>query len=456
MVERSGYTVYFSTDLRERVSNWADNSTSSQADIIDKALEDFFDRHTITEDGTIVSDDVNSRNNGQNAAEQKELLQQILDNQEEMLSSINAPSEKNGADIFSDDIETSEEVPADEGDEPVSGVPDTPQVTEVEEQIVGVAGEYQHDEAIDPDEVATIDVSSSTVVKEKPDHLIPAVVGMLNHEYPKWVDWSDIEELIVGTLGMSASTARNYRSQMIRQGVLLPHPSVDDEFVGDGMVKTVKTHAAKESNRWVGSYEDIDNPDRFADDVEEYITEYVSWWNRGGEQFGEYCVDEEAYVDELWGIVSDATETMAGMYTSTHAGNGMSSAEKMAGAARVVTALAGRLGERTDIDDSRLMELVSEGSATDTKDEYQEWMLEWAEFRKDIRETLYDVDTDESLGKDEAREIIGVTEDATGEEIREAYEEYVLNNHPDADGSDEEIDVDEFHQVLEAKRVLTG
>ncbi|WP_096391431.1 J domain-containing protein [Halopenitus persicus] len=456
MVERSGHSVYFSDDLRERVSNWADNSTSSQADIIDKALEDFFDRHTITEDGTIVSDDANSRNTGQNDAKQEELLQQILDNQEEMLSSINAPSEKNGADIFSDDREASEEVSADEGDEPVSGVPDTPQVTDVEEQIVGVSGEYQHDEAIDPDEVATIDVSSSTVVKEKPDHLIPAVVGMLNHEYPKWVDWSDIEELIVGALGMSASTARNYRSQMIRQGVLLPHPSVDDGFVGDGMVKTVKTHAAKESKGWVNSYEDIDNPDRFADDVEEYITEYVSGWNRDGSLSGEYCVDEEAYVEELWRIVAEASETMAGMHTGTRSWDGMSDSEKMSGASRVVTKLAGRLGELTAIDGNRLKELVSEGSATDGRDEYREWMLEWAEFREGVRETLYDVDTEENLDEAEAREVLGVNEDASNDEIRETYEEYVLDNHPDAGGSDEEIDPDEFHEVLEAKRVLTA
>ena len=411
VVERSGFSVYFSTDLRQKVSDWADNSTSSQADILDKALEDFFDSHEISEDGTIVSKDANRRADGANVANVGDGgLEEVIENQEEMLELLrggHGASAEDPADIISE--------PDEESSDGESNVPATTGASDVEEQIASLAGEYNHDECIDPDDVAALDVSGSTVVKQKPDHLIPAVVGMIN------------------------------RDQMSRQGVLHPHPSIDDEIVGEEMEKAVKTKAAKESDRWVNSYEDIDDPDRFADDVADYITEYVSDWEREQKHLGEYCVDEEEYVDELWRIVREAAETMAHKKPNTRSGRGeMSDAERLRGASRVVAALVGCLGDRT------------EGWRVDDVDEYREWTLEWADNREDVRETLYGVDDGEDLDENEAREVLGVGEDATDEEILEAYEAYVMDHHPDAGGSDEEIDVDEFHGVLKAKRVLTA
>ncbi|MDS0277368.1 J domain-containing protein [Halomicroarcula sp. S1AR25-4] len=457
MVERSGYTVYFSTDLRERVSNWADNSTSSQADIIDKALEDFFDRHTITEDGTIVIDDANSRNTGQSAAEQEVLLQKILANQEEMLSSINVSSEKNGADIFSDGRD-SDEVSSDRDDEAKGSVPDTVQISDIEEQIEAVAGDYHHDECIDPDDVATLDVRDSDVVKQTPRHLIPALVGMINHEVEQrvaisWMDWDEIEDLIVGSLGMSVSTARDYRKQMIREGVIRPHPSHDDRIVGDDATDDIRVAAASAtSDHSVYGINDIKSPDRYPDEVAEYIEPYVMEWEETG-----YCVEDSEYVHELWNLATDACERIAISETTTRSKNRvMSSEERIHGATKVVSLLAHLLEEECGVDSNRLVEMAVNARDVNSPEEYHEWTAEWAKFVYDFDAEITGEESGGELGKDEAREVLGVDEDATGDEIREAYEEYVLDNHPDADGSDEEIDTDEFHRVLEAKRVLTG
>jgi|AntRauTorcE11898_2_1112593.scaffolds.fasta_scaffold02905_8 hypothetical protein len=83
MSERSGYTLYLSDDLRERVSVWADNSKRSQADIIDVALEDFFDSHRIDENGNIVREDATADESGVSGSEG---LEQVIENQEEILS----------------------------------------------------------------------------------------------------------------------------------------------------------------------------------------------------------------------------------------------------------------------------------------------------------------------------------------------------------------------------------
>ncbi len=455
MVERSGFSVYFSTDLRQKVSDWADNSTSSQADILDKALEDFFDSHEISEDGTIVSKDANRRADGASVANVGDGgLEEVIENQEEMLELLrggHGASAEDSADIISE--------PDEESSEDESNVPATTDASEVEEQIASLAGEYNHDECIEPDEVAALDVRESDVVKQTQQHLIPAVAGMVNYRYEqgeisKWVTWSEIEELIVGVLGMSKSSARNYREEMVRRGVIHPHPSIDDRVVGDSMVGNVRTAAAGvTSDHPVNSTSDISNPARYPEDVSEYIGEYVREW-----EHDEYCISDGEYVAELWRIAGRAAEQIAIKQPgeSRARKSDMADVERLRGAYRVVVELNGILGEHGVVDSGRFGALLARALKVDSEDDMAEWMGDWAPFAAEVNDRIGGDGGDDDLGEGEAREVLGVDEGATEEEILEAYEAYVMENHPDADGSDEEIDTGEFHEVLKAKRVLTA
>lgn len=448
MVERNGYSIYFSTDLRERVSEWADNSTSSQADIIDKALEDFFDGHEISDDGTIVSKQRNGGKSASNTDGQKELLEQIVENQEEMMSSLRSPSEENGADIFSDERDS---------DESGERVPANVEASDVEIQIEDLAGDYHHDECIDPDELATISISTSNVVKQTPDHLIPAVVAVLNDKPGDWVSEDDVENIIVNDLGMSMSTARNYREQMIQQGVLRPHPSIDDKFVGDEMLRKAQLKAAQASTGGVHEYSDINNTERLPGEIGDFIGYYVSDWDTDGRYMDEYCVDDTEYVKELWRIVVDAAESMAPKTGGTTRRQvGISKDERLSGAVIVASRLVGHLRDVSGYDMSRVQEMVVESIQCDEPDQYREWMVNWAEARQDAEKELFSINhEDESIGEEEARDVLGVGDDASDDEIREAYRDYVMSNHPDADGNDSEMDVGEYQDVLKARRVLT-
>lgn len=451
MVERSGYSVYFSDDLRSRVSKWADNSTSSQADIIDKALEDFFDRHEISDDGTIVSEQQNSGMDASNDDEQQELLEQIVENQEEMMRSLHSTPEKNGADIFSDERDES-------SDESGERVPAKVEASDVEMQIKELAGDYQHDDCIDPDELATISISTSDVVKQTPEYLIPVVVAVLNDKPGDWVGKDDVENIIVNDLGMSMSTARNYRDQMIQQGVLRPHPSVDDKFVGEERLKKVQLRAVKESTDRVHEYADINNTKRLPGDVGDFICNYVSGWGTDVPYLDEYCVDDDAYVEELWRLVTEAAESMAPKRGGDNKKQvGISKNERLAGAVMVTSQIAAHLGNVSGCDMGYVNQLVVESNQCDEPDQYREWMVKWSEERQDVEEELFSIDHEgESISEEEARDVLGVDGGASDGEISEAYRDYVMSNHPDADGGDSDMDVGEYQDVLEARRVLTG
>jgi len=455
MGNRTPFTQRVDEDLQEFVDSVATQTNLSKADVIDEALRRLRDTSTITDDGQFIVDGdfaASDAKDGDNA------LNEVLENQQEMLELLrDSPTPRSEPSAESGAKENSQPTAADGGGG--SEVLATTETSEVEEQIAALSGDYNHDECIDPDDVAEIDTRESDVVAHSRRHLIPAVTGMINHlaeeQHVDRVEWDEVEELITGTLGMSSRTASNYRGALIEHGVIIPHPSIDDRFVGEDMVEASRTTAANTvQKRAVTTEGDIEHPSRYPDEVSEFVDPYCRDWH-----YDVYLLTGEAYFEEVWSQLKWVAEKFASLEPSNGRSRkgAMSQKERVAGACRVFVHIAKQMGEYVEIDGfgERMAELLVEARKAEG-DELYDWKKEWAEFVVRIREHIGDTDSEESLGEEEAREVLGVNEGATDEEILEAYEEYVMDNHPDADGSDEEIDTDEFHRVLEAKRTLTA
>ncbi|MFB6198423.1 MAG: hypothetical protein ABEI52_09185, partial [Halobacteriaceae archaeon] len=84
MSDRSGHSVYFSDDLRETVDDWAESSNLSKADIYDEALRFFFEHHEIDAEGNVALTDEYRENLTNSGESERELLEQVLENQEAM------------------------------------------------------------------------------------------------------------------------------------------------------------------------------------------------------------------------------------------------------------------------------------------------------------------------------------------------------------------------------------
>ena len=463
MGERTPFTQRVDEDLQEFVADVADATNLSNADVMDEALRRLRDASHVTEDGQFVVDG----EYGESGSEGDEISkEELFENQQqiiEMLSTSTSPGEsaapnKNsrGGEMDGDDGGAAEvstlDVPADEP-------------TETEQRMASLAGEYDHDECLDPEEVAEVDARESDVVAHDRRYLLPAVVGMINHELEHGalyepVSWDDIRSLMRTRLDVSRGSIYNYREDLVEHGALLPHPNIDEEVVGDERVEEARRYAASATDERQPRNIDVSDfpsykQNRYSDDPAEYLHEFDGDWELDG-----YYVSEEEYHEDVWEMFQVLLKEIAltpresGSRRPNHDDQEMYRVERAAGASRMLVGLVNRLGVAFD----SLQEVRDMALKADPEEEsgLDDWAAMWAEVKVEVESQLFDGD---EIEQDEAvevfRECVGVDPVESSEgELSEAYREWVKANHPDSGGSKEEIDREEFGRVAEARRVL--
>ena len=283
--ERSAHTRWYSNDLDAKLDDWAEKSKHAKADLIERALKDFFDRYRINSGGHITLKD---ENRPQNVSTDDEMLEQVLENQGEILAALNTPHPQDDADgqkinsRSSPSGEASKEADADsdEGDdEPVNNLRAVPNK---------LFGEWDHDETISPDDI------DHNELKQTPDHAVPAMTGVINYlREEEEVEKMSRKELVgelADALRYSETGVRdNYLPKLERAGVIRPHPSIDDSVdVSDEIPEAVPLDEDGKSQFW--SEMMSNDKRRYHEDIGVYLEELGVDWS-----------DDVYYLsDELW------------------------------------------------------------------------------------------------------------------------------------------------------------
>lgn len=443
MPERSGHSVYFSDDLRERVGQWAENSTSSRADLLDKALEDFFERHEISDDGTIV------RTVDDGGEVPDDAVAELLDNQEEILARL-----EEGGGLRST---TGQEKNSESGEE-LTGQPPAP----AEDSYEHLRQRYDHEEVIDPDDVSPANVPTTRTVN------VPVAIGFINwmdeqDERREYVRRDKFLSLIRRNLDVSDETAKCYVEQMVERGVLVPHPSlqIDEEIIVEARERAMAANSS------------FDPASDSLDSVSETMQERYTF--TPGEILGEIVGDnwkQEKYyfggkemAKDVWPVINTVIEKVGCRSQSTNrgllSGDEMTEYDRAAAAVRLNGALIGNMAEYVDVPSSVSNANAFAARSGDSDEKRVKWGEEFVKARQWADEELYDVDglDGDDLGESGAvevfEEVLGVeVEEADDDELRAAYDGWMLENHPDQSG--ESLDTALYHRVMDAKDVLLG
>lgn len=440
---RSGHSVYFSDELRERVSEWADSSSWSQADIYDMALEEFFGSHEISEDGTIVPSEDEAGYDDVDASEEVlGRLDEVLENQREMMGGGEGGPQLNQRPV--------PHTRSDDDSEDNPGVDELDSTRSIADRIVDLEREYNHDVAIRPEDVREA-VKNGCVKREK-KHLLPAFVAAVNHRlehdelFVEPISWDDLQQMMMDVVDASTSATYNYRDEMVNRGHLYRAPGelADDVDIED-IAESVISHRRGTSVRYV---------DMHSDEVEatdESSEWYLSVVDNDLIQKEGYYFDVEVRNAEMWYAVMEYSraavheqswsDNRSGLHRDT-----LTSRERLMGALDICGELVMEMSN-SGISVSSLAKLVGATKQLDS----DLWNEAWIEVSDDYSR-LFGDEGDE-MDESEARDVIGVNDTAGDDEIREEYEEYMLSNHPDADDSSD-MDRDEYQRMIEAKRAL--
>ena len=305
--ERSAHTRWYSNDLDAKLDDWAEKSKHAKADLIERALEDLFERYRIDSGGHITLRD---ENRPQNVSTDDEMLEQVLENQDEILAALNTPhpqDDEGGQKINSRSSpsgEASKEADADsdEGDdEPVNNLGVVPNK---------LFGEWDHDETISPDDI------DHNELKQTPDHAVPAMTGVINYlREEEEVEKMSRKELVgelADALRYSETGVRdNYLPKLERAGVIRPHPSIDGSVdVSDEIPEAVPLDDDGKSQFW--SEMKSNDKRRYDEDIEDYVEELGVDW---GDDV--YYLSVELWERDVRRILSEGYELVDSSH-STH------------------------------------------------------------------------------------------------------------------------------------------
>lgn len=466
MGERTPFTQRVDEDLQDFVSRVSEATNLGKADVIDEALRRLRDRSTITDDGQFLVDDETGSSPTSDASEQ---MDEVLENQEKMMAMLSDPSSFSEQDVPNKNSQ-SEEIESDDGDTSEEIVPDEDDTGEIERRIDAFAGQYSHDECLSPREVESLDAIESEVVSATQRYLVPAATGMINHqidegEMHETVGWSDVRELLQN-LDVSRGSVYNYRNKMIHEGVIYPHPEEDELVTGDDATEAVQQAAAVEYMDEPGAtavdFSSMNDrvESRYRESVEDYVSEYVDWGQKK-----RYYTDESAYVEGVLDQVLDGACKVAQSSPSTNRDvrDELSEKEEMVATSRALTKAVDALCTRTGIDPYAfrgLIGLISDSPDVSNREELEEWLGEYGRVRVGLDEFIEEAYGSSSEGsemdEDEAYEILGLDGDVNEEQVRDAYEDIVMDVHPDSGGGgeQEDVDVERYQRVLKAKRTL--
>lgn len=300
MSERSAHTRWYSDELDAELDEWASNSKATKADLIELALRNLFDRYHIDEDGHVSLQD---RDSSQSVSGTRELLEQVLDNQDDLLTAIEGyRSEDSRATQKINSESTSSE--RDERREAVS-VPDKDgeSVNSLDFLPEKLTGEWDHDEVIDPDNV------DPEKLKQTPDHRAPVMVGVINHlreeDGMEKMERSKLVEELSYAVGYSKTGVRdNYLPRLEREGAVYPHPSIDDDIdVAEPIPESVPM-TRKGSLKWE-ELSDEKKQKRYPDSLDEYVDMIGIEWRDES-----YYLSEEEWIDGLRELLYEGWEEM--------------------------------------------------------------------------------------------------------------------------------------------------
>lgn len=457
MGERTPYTQRVDEDLQDFVEFVTESTNLSRADVIDEALRRLRNNSVVSDEGQfIVNGDYDDRaTNGDEITNEE-----LFENQQEIIQLL---GDRPTLSKSKDPDKNSKH----EGAEREDGIAeraslDAPEegVLETEQRMAALASEYDHDECLKPEDVEKVNTRESDILAHTSRYLVPAITGMLNHEVEHGtlqepVEWAEIREIMRTHLDVSRGSIYNYREKLVLEEALFPHPSIDEEVVGEKRVTEAREYAAAVVDKRSPSHIDISGlkdlkRERYADDADAYLAEFVGDWKHNA-----YYLTEDVYREHTWGLFQEAIVNIA--LTGKSLGRRpnrdkteMHEAERAAGADRMLVGLVNRF----DVAKNSLHEVRDE--ATDASpDDKEEWVNLWGEVQAKVEAELFGEEADEDDAREVFREVVGVNPDKSDEkEMLSAWRDWVKKNHPDMSGSQEEIDRDEFRRVAEARQVL--
>jgi hypothetical protein len=428
-------------EYQQYVDDIVSSSSLSEHDVVEQAL------HVLREDTTLSEDDrfVVERRRDEPANTEK-----MLENQEEILDRL---SRLTGAD--SESIpNTNSRLDSSESENKTNGSTTLPaDASEIERTIDDIAGIYEHDTCIDLARVRELDTYESTVISRTYRYLLPTIIGMLNHELENGnlrepTQWRDLKTLMKQNLDISRGSVYNYRRQLVEKGSIIPHPSIDENVVGDKRLKVAREQAAAVSDKRLPSEIDADEFDklreeRYSDNPGEYLGAFVDKWDRDV-----YYRSGRVYQKAAWSLFVEGIEGIANVAGTPGSRPGgdpkeMYTAERAAGANTMLVGLAERLDAPTRL----LLRVRKEAASVSSEQELGEWARDWLQQRAEIEAELFGRD----LEPEEAVDILEGTldidvEEADSEEIREAVAEVIERQAPDEIGA--------VREVVAAKRTL--
>jgi len=456
MGERTPYTQRVDEDLQYFVDTVSHRTNLSKADVIDEALRRLKDASTISEDGQFV---VNDSYGDSGLEADDNTVEQLIENQQQMMQMLaSLPPSAENKDPDKNTEEVNVDGAAEKDGETGAIVTGEDSASEVERRLEDLAGEYDHDECLDPEEIGELDTYDSEVVSHTRRYLIPAITGMLNHRQEhgvliELVEWTTIKEMMQTRLGVSRGSLYNYREGLVNAGVLYPHPSIDDDVVGEDTVAETREYAAAVTDDRSGRVINVDSfggveSGRYVDDADAYLGEFVSDWGSKT-----YYLSEEAYREDVWGIVQEAirgfalTEEPRGRRPN-HDDQQMYRAERAAGANRMLAKVVRQFGVCTH----GLHEVRNKAVSVSNEEELEEWATRWAEVQAEVKAELSGDEADVDEAKETFREEVGVDPDGVDDdELRHQYKTWVKENHPDAGG---DVEPEVFGDVMQSRNVL--
>jgi hypothetical protein len=460
MGERTPFAQRVDEDLQDYVEYVSRNTNLSKADVMDEALRRLRDNSTVTDDGQFVVDGEYGASESEGDEISKEDLHENQQRILQMLGEGGSVAETSVPNKNSQGGEMDNENGSG-GDETLPDVTDG--VQEAERKIASLAGEYDHDECIDPGEVEEIDFRASDEVAHTARYLVPAVAGMIHHElehgaFSEPVEWSEIREVMRTRLDVSRGSLYNYRQKMVEKGALLPHPSVDDVVVGDDSIETARSRAAAVTDKRLGSEIDVSQMgskkrERYPDDADEYVGEYVTDWPSEV-----YYTDEEVYRRQVWNIIKEGMKGILTVKPETGRERPKGDKSRMYEAERAVGAasILGRVISQFGVCEDELHKVMAFAPKTGPED-IEEWAEKWGQVRVDVKAELFGEGADEDEAMETFREVVGVNPaEADEDEMLTAYKAWIMANHPDAGGDEDEVDPAEFRRVAEARQALLG
>lgn len=443
MGERRPYMIRIDEDLHDWAQEVSNKTNLAKVDVLDEALRRLQEVSTISEDGQFEIDDLAISSD----AEGRDGLSEVIENQREIIEMMEDSCSNSTESVSkinsgggSESVESSENdnsnfpTVADEADGQL------PDVAEAEETIASLTGEMHHDVELDPDVVASIDFVESRVIASSKRYRLPALVAMINHRaehdplFVQPIEWGEVKSMITGELGMSVASARNYREDMVREGLIFPHPSEHERI--EGVYDEALCKAAG-----------VEHPSDVATGLEDFYPDntrgFIVWalqqqeWDVGG-----IYVDEDAWAHDTWMIVRETVERILMTEPNDRRTNkSMTRQERIDGASRVVVELAQLLNdviERVDAGD--IIGCVKDAVSIDStnNDELEQWQQRWAEAIADAEGAIYGSESDSvDVEVDEAIEVLdGVDEDSSKDKVLDARRKYILNNHPDKSDND--------------------